>query len=273
MSPSPSGMAELAGYDLGTHVATFDDGDAILYALAVGAGADQLDLVFERELRVIPTFGCALGLWAVEAAGELGAYARTSSLHVGQSFETHGPLLPGSVEMRARVADVWDKGKASLVNVEVSAAAFTAGYTIFLPRVGDWGGERGPSTPRTDPIEPSWSTTLSTSGEAAVLYRLTGDRHPVHVDPEVAGALGFERPILHGLATLGMAARALAGAVDSHPADLLGLDARLAAPVLPGQDLVVSAEVDHTGEEGTGEVLFEVAAAGAVAVTGTAVFA
>ena len=100
------------------------------------------------------------------------------------------------------------------------------------------------------------------------MYRLTGDRHPVHVDPEVAGALGFERPILHGLATLGMAARALAGAVDSHPADLLSLHARLAAPVLPGQDLVVSAEV-----EGTGEVVFEVAAADAVAVTGTAVFA
>ena len=184
----------------------------------VGAGADQLDLVFERDLRVIPTFGCALGLWAVEAPGELGAYDRTSSLHVGQSFETHGPLVPGSV---------------------------------FLPGVGDWGGERGPSTPRTDPIEPSWSTTLSTSREAALLYRLTGDRHPVHVDPEVG----------HGRPGSGRRCRLPSG-------DLLSLEARLAAPVLPGQDLVVSAEVVDTPE-----TAFEVVAADAVIMTGTAMFA
>ncbi len=179
-----------------------------------------------------------------------------------------GALHPGAFEMSAHVTDVWDKGSASLVNVEVTADAFTAGYTIFVPGVGAWGGDRGPSTTRPDPIEPTWTTTIATRREAAALYRLTGDRHPVHVDPEVSGPMGFERPILHGLATLGMSVRSLAAAVDAHPADLSALDARLSGPVLPGQDLHVSAAV-----VGPRQADFEVTAADIVAVTGTAAFA
>lgn len=268
MSPPPGGMTDLSGHDLGSHVVTFEDGDAILYAIAIGAEADRLDLVFERDLRVIPTYACALGLWAVEAAGDLGAYDRTSSLHVGQSLEVRAPLAAGPVKMTARVADVWDKGRASVVNIEVTAAAFTAGYTIFLPGVGGWGGDRGPSSPKPEPIHPSWTATLTTSRESAALYRLTGDRHPVHVDPEVATMMGFERPILHGLATLGMATRALAGAVGAHPAELRTLESRLVGPVLPGQALHVSAAV-----AGTGEAAFEVTVDDSLAVTGTAIFA
>ena len=134
--------------------------------------------------------------------------------------------------------------------------------------MADWGGDRGPSSAKPKPIDATWTTTLETSRESAALYRLTGDRHPVHVDPEVATTMGFERPILHGLATLGMATRALAGAVGAHPADLRTLESRLVGPVLPGQDLLVSAAV-----AGTGEAAFEVAVGDVVAVTGTAIFA
>ena len=100
-----------------------------------------------------------------------------------------------------------------------------------------------------------------------MLYRLTGDRHPVHVDPVVSGAMGFERPILHGLATVGLTARAVAGSLGAHPAELRSLDARMAGPVTPGQELVVSA-----GPHGSGVVSFEVSVSGEPALAGTAGF-
>ena len=102
-------LKDLVGYDLGTRTVEFSADDAILYALAVGASASQLDQVYERCLRVLPTYACALGLWAVEAAGKLDAYDPTRSLHVGQSLSVHEPLQPGPVEMSGRVRSVHDK--------------------------------------------------------------------------------------------------------------------------------------------------------------------
>ena len=93
-------LKELTGYDLGSQVATYTARDAILYALAVGAPATQLDLVCERDLRVLPTYACALGLWAVEAAGALGAYDRERSLHASQTLTLHRPIpREGRIEM------------------------------------------------------------------------------------------------------------------------------------------------------------------------------
>lgn len=244
---------DLIGHELDKRVIEFDDRDAILYAIAVGATAAELDLVYERGLRVLPTLGCALGLWAVEAAGELGVYDRTRSLHAAQSLQVHQPLTTGALEMQGRVAAVWDKGKATIVEVEVLAEAFTAVYTIFLPSIGGWGGERGPSSRRGGDFSPSWTTEVSTWADQAILYRLTGDRHPLHVDAELAQSMGFKRPILHGLCTLGMTAKTLAQAVDAHPADLTSLSCRLAAPVLPGDTLTIAAAA--AGE--SGELAFQ----------------
>lgn len=235
-------LSDLIGYDLGSHTITFDDRDAILYAIAVGAGPDELDLVYERELRVLPTLACALGLWAVEAAGELGAYDRQRSLHAAQFLRMHRALQPGAVTMSGRVSAVWDKGKAAVVVIEVTSEAFTAEYTIFLPGLGGWGGERGPSSRRGNPLEPTWTGQVATIPCQAILYRLTGDRHPIHIEAELAQSMGFKRPILHGLCTLGIAAKCLAAAIDAHPADLLELSARLAAPVLPGDTLEMLAQ-------------------------------
>jgi hypothetical protein len=178
-------LPELAGQGLGTRQVTYTESDAILYALAVGAPATDLGLVYERDLRVLPTFGLALALWTVEAAGRLGAYNPLRSLHA--------------------------------VDIEASCAQFTATYSIFLPGCGGWGGERGPASKPTE-YEESWSAELPTSPDSAALYRLTGDRHPVHIDPQVAAQNGFERPILHGLCTLGTAAPVL-------PGDMLRLSA------------------------------------------------
>lgn len=239
-------LASLAGTALGEHTAAYDDTATILYALSVGATANDLDLVYERDLRTLPTYGCALGLWAVEAAGRIGAYDPQRSLHASQRLVVHEPLpTAAEITMSGHVAAVYDKGKAALVEIQVDSAWFSATYNIFLPGMGGWGGDRGPSASRGEPIEPTHRTLFPTSPDLAALYRLTGDRHPVHIDPKVARANGFDRPILHGLGTLGIASRIAAQQIGAHPADLTELEVRLAAPVLPGDDLhVVSAQQD-----------------------------
>jgi hypothetical protein len=238
-------IKDLAGVDLGSQCVAYGTRDAILYALAVGAPAERLDLIYERDLRVLPTYACALGLWAVEKAGDLGAYDRKRSLHASQSLVVQQPMpREGTIEMHGRVESVWDKGKASIVNVVVESELFTATYAIFLPGVGNWGGSPGPASeaPRSAAGDISWRCAINTSLESAVLYRLTGDLHPIHIDPKIARANGLDRPILHGLCTLGMAARLIAEAAGAHPCDLRTISARLSAPVMPGDTIHISAE-------------------------------
>lgn len=269
MSTSTISIDHLAGTDLGEHTASYDDTDVILYALAIGADHQDLSLVYERDLRALPTYACALGLWAVEAAGDLGTYDRKYSLHASQRLTVHKAMpVQGSISMQGRVANVYDKGKASIVEIEVTSDYFTAVYNIFLPGIGDWGGERGPSSTKTAPLESGETSSYQTAENQAVLYRLTGDRHPVHIDPEIAHTNGFDRPIFHGLGTLGIAVREVAEHVGAHPADLRELDVRLSAPVLPGQKLtVVSVEND-------GRVSFEAFADDVTVLSGgAAVFA
>ncbi len=244
-------LAEIAGHHLGERAVSYEAQDAILYALAVGARSDDLDLVYERDLRVLPGYALVLGLWVVEAAGGLGAYDHTRSLHAAQSLEMRRPLpRQGSLATRGRVAGVWDKGKAALVEIEVSSEVFRATYSIFLPGRGGWGGERGPSgAPEGEGQAPgsAWRGAFTTWPNQAAIYRLTGDRHPIHIDPEVAKANGFERPILHGLCTLGIAAREIAAAAGAHPAELGRLEARLSAPVMPGDTIEVTAVTRSDG--------------------------
>ena len=233
-------LSNLLNTSLGDHEVRYEARDAILYALLVGANEDQLDLVYERDLRVLPTYACALGLWAVERTGDLGAYDRKRSLHVAQTLVMHKEMpREGTLLMSGRIAAVWDKGRASTVDIEVRSDIFTATYTIYLPGVGGWGGDSGPKASDADELksESAWRSDYSTRENLAALYRLTGDLHPIHIDPEVAKQNGFDRPILHGLCTLGIAARELAAVNGSHPADLRTISARLSAPVLPGDSI------------------------------------
>jgi acyl dehydratase len=245
-------LVDLIDHDLGKKQISYTARDAILYALAVGADPAQLDLVFERELRVLPAYGCALGLWAVEAAGALGAYDRNYSLHASQILQVHKPMpASGDFAMTGHIRAVWDKGKASLVEIVADSEYFSAGYSIFLPGQGGWGGERGPASPVHDLGKPDWTGSFATWPNQAAIYRLTGDLHPIHIDTKVAQANNFSRPILHGLCTLGIVAREIAQAQDAHPCDLVYLNARLAAPVLPGDrvDILVAKENEKLGFE------------------------
>ncbi len=236
-------LKDLTGFDLGTRRVDFSADDAILYALAVGASASQLDLVYEQNLRVLPAYGCALGLWAVEAAGGLGAYDRTRSLHVGQSLTVHEPLRPAPIQTHGYVRSVFDKGRLTIIEIEVDAPSFRAGYTILLPGIGGWGGEPPAPSEQPAPFIPSWTGTVDIGPDAAALYRLTGDKHPVHIDPVAAADMGLDRPILHGLATMGMTAQAVAAAAGAHPADLSAARVRFSNPVYPGSELRIAAEM------------------------------
>lgn len=242
MAEPDSAIADIAGTDLGTRVVSYTEQDAILHALAIGASPEDLSLVYERDLRTLPSMLFGFGLWAVEAAGRIGAYDPTQSLHASQELFVHRALpRSGEIEMQGRIRDVWDKGRAALIDIEVTSDHGVATYGIFVPGAGGWGGERGPSPAKPDHDRPpSASSSFETREDQAALYRLTGDLHPVHIDPEIARAGGFDRPILHGLCTLGIAVRESAALVGEHPADLASVAARFTAPVLPGETLVTS---------------------------------
>ncbi|WP_320177834.1 MaoC/PaaZ C-terminal domain-containing protein [Roseovarius pacificus] len=244
----PTTFHDLIDLDLGAHEISWTERDAIVYALACGADASELDLVYERDLRPLPGFLAALGLWAVERCGDLGVYDRKKSLHVSQKVEMH-TVMPAAATLptRARVAGVWDKGKVTILDIEVTSDVFTATYTIFLPGIGGWGGPQLSSSDRTDQSNVLVETAnYQTTTDQAALYRMTGDLHPVHIDPAVAASYGFERPILHGLCTLGIALRLLAKTAGFHPAELKQASAKLSAPVLPGDLLTL--RTAHLGD-------------------------
>ncbi|MFJ8861434.1 MaoC/PaaZ C-terminal domain-containing protein [Streptomyces sp. NPDC102451] len=228
------------GRALGTRTVSWTARDAILYALAVGAPADRLDLVYEERLRVLPTFALTLAQWAPDALGALGAFDVTTAVHGSQRLLVKRPLeASGELTTSARVARVRDKGSAAVFDVEVSCAYFTATWSLFAPGAGGFGGERGPSAPRSPdrPAEHTW--TVATHSRQAALYRLLGDRHAMHIDPAAAKAAGMPRPFLHGLCTLAASLLPLADGLGVHPAALVELDARFAAPVFPGDRLTL----------------------------------
>ncbi|GLW99203.1 MaoC/PaaZ C-terminal domain-containing protein [Microtetraspora sp. NBRC 16547] len=255
-----------AGRDLGERTVAYDERDVILYALAVGAAATDLDLVFEERLRVLPTFALTQAQWAPDALGSLGAFDITTAVHGSQRLLARAPLpASGELTMRARVADVWDKGSAAVFDVEVESEYFLATWSLFAPGRGGFGGERGPSRPKPRETPAGHELEIRTSPNQTALYRLLGDRHHMHIDPEAAKAAGMPRPFMHGLCTLAAVTLPLAAAVGAHPADLVELEGRFAAPVFPGDRL--DARGWTGGEDGTA-VHFEVTADGRTAISG-----
>ncbi|MDF3311651.1 MaoC/PaaZ C-terminal domain-containing protein [Rhodococcus sp. T2V] len=236
-------MADLRGRRLGTRALRYDATDAALYALAVGAGADDLDLVYERDLQVLPTYAAALGIWATTEASRVAGYDESKVLHLSQKVQLHTPLpTRGAFDSKATVIEVFDKGSAAIVHILVETEFFDATYVMFVPGEGGWGGDRGPSGRRIDVADPDWVDSVATAANAAALYRLTGDPHPVHIDPVVAHTNGYRGPILHGLCTFGTVIRAVARAFAVDTTSMLGIEANFLAPVYPGDVLDVRAQ-------------------------------
>jgi acyl dehydratase len=232
--------------------------DCALYALGVGAGTDELAFTTDNTRgvaqRMLPTMPVVLGadVSVLKRAGEIDW---TRLVHASEAVELLAPLpVKGRGTARTRVAEVWDKGRAALVALETEAVdeadqpLFRTRMALFIGGAGGWGGERGPSTTEEAPEgKPDQTVTYVTRPEQALLYRLNGDRNPLHSDPAYAQRAGFDRPILHGLCTYGFAGRAvLHAAAGGDPDRLTALSARFAAPVFPGDTL----HIDLWGNDG-----------------------
>jgi acyl dehydratase len=230
--------------------------DALLYAIGVGAGlGDPLaELEFTTEnsegvnQQVLPTYAVLVA--QARASRSLGDFDRALLVHAEQAFELHRPLpVEGTVRTVATVTGIYDKGSGALVaseNVAVDAATgaklVTSRSGAFIRGEGGFGGERGPSGRWQRPERPpDHQVVQPTRPEQALLYRLSGDRNPLHADPKFAARGGFSRPILHGLCTYGFTGRALLHTLcGSDPARFGSMSGRFSRPVLPGDTLVVS---------------------------------
>jgi acyl dehydratase len=243
--------------------------DALLYAVAVGAGADDPleELAFTTEntqgidQQVLPTYAVIIGAGGGGVYRDVGTFNPAMLVHAGQAVELHQPIpVAGTVRSTTTLTGVEDKGSGALVSTEtvsVDAATgepmFTTRSSAFIRGEGGFGGTRTPS-PKHEPPDrdPDHVVTYRTRVGQALLYRLCGDRNPLHTDPAFAAAGGFDRPILHGLCTYGFTGRALLHALcGSDPARFGAIEGRFSRPVLPGDDLTVSMWVDDDGAGAT----------------------
>ncbi|MDR2990323.1 MAG: MaoC family dehydratase N-terminal domain-containing protein [Burkholderiaceae bacterium] len=242
--------------------------DVMLYSLGIGYGLDPLDpddlpYVYEKDLRVPPTFPVVLGYPGFWARDPRTGIDWVKLLHGEQTMTVHKPLpREGVVIGRSRISRLSDKGagKGALMEVERTVTDKATGelYATFVQLAflrGNGGfsaadGVSDPPPPPPPPIPeraPDSVIELPTRPETALIYRLSGDDNPLHADPQVARAAGFERPILHGLATWGVAAHAvLKTQCASDPARLASFHARFTAPVYPGE--TIRTEIWREGE-------------------------
>ena len=230
---------------------SYDDADSILYALSVGMGTDPLDLrelpyVYEQDkiFKIVPTFASVLvpdmfppGL----------GWDFSQVLHSEQRMHLHSPLpQKADLLINKRVSDVFDwgprKGALYLFEAEGRLASndtllFTLGCTVMARGDGGFGGPngKGPRPHRAPKRNPDFSCDLSTREDQALLFRLTGDRNPLHADPREAAKAGFDRPILHGMCSYGIACRAILKTICNYDYSLIeSFDARFTSPVVPG---------------------------------------
>jgi acyl dehydratase len=152
------------------------------------------------------------------------------------------------------IVGIYDKGKGAVIvsesvstDVATGQKLFTNRSSVFIRGEGDFGGERGPSGPQNVPPErePDRSLTFQTRSDQALIYRLSGDRNPLHSDPAFAAMGGFDRPILHGLCTYGFTGRGLLHALcEGDPARFRSMEGRFSSPVFPGEALTINMWVD-----------------------------
>jgi len=235
---------------------SWDSKDALLYAVGVGAGLGdplrELEFTTENsegiEQQVLPTYAVLVA--QARPARRLGDFDPALLVHAEQAFELHRTLpVAGTVRTTATVTGIYDKGSGALITTENEAVDDATGEPlvttrsgIFVRGEGGFGGPRGGGESWALPDRaPDHQVVLETRPEQALLYRLSGDRNPLHVDPKFAARGGFSRPILHGLCTYGITGRALLHALcDGDPARFRSMSGRFSRPVLPGEPLTVS---------------------------------
>ncbi len=241
--------------------------DALLYAVGVGAGIDELAFTTENShdvpQRVLPTMAAVIGAGVSGAISAIGSFDFAMLVHGEQSFVQHREIpVEGSLTATGKIVGIYDKGSGAVVAVEgecvdnaTGETLLTVGSAIFIRGEGGWGGDRGPSGDRNAAPDRAADASVSyrVRPDQALTYRLSGDRNPLHSDPWFAALAGFDRPILHGLCTYGFTGRALLHTMcDSDPAKFRSMEGRFASPVFPGEELTI-----EMWNEGAGECIFQ----------------
>lgn len=252
------------GYELPELESSYDERDLALYALGVGAGKNpgdpkDLHLVYERNgegFYSLPTYGVVPALNAIFKMASEGQtapglnYGLDRILHGEQYLEVMRPLPEkATLKHKARISEILDKGKHAVVTTHLDSYDAKTGellvkndVSMVVKGAGGWGGDRGPATDLNQAPEraPDAVVTEKTSENQALLYRLSGDWNPLHVDPEFATMFGFEKPILHGLCTFGFAGRAVVSAfAKGDPRTFKSIKVRFADSVFPGETLKI----------------------------------
>ena len=251
----PIDPSKALGAELGAGTASWEADDVILYNLGIGAGnpptdPGELEYTYEKNLKatpsfaVIPTFGSMMGIGGVEGLD----FNFAMLLHGEQEIILHKPLpVAAKVTSRGRVAELWDKGKACLCVLEVDTEdengepLFTNRFSLFLRGEGGFGGEPGPKAGNAAPDRaPDGTIEVPTLPQQALLYRLSGDKNPLHADPDIAKMAGFDTPIIHGLCSYGIVCKAIVDSVlDGDTTKVAGYAARFAGVGFPGETYVI----------------------------------
>ncbi|MFZ9016622.1 MAG: MaoC/PaaZ C-terminal domain-containing protein [Ilumatobacteraceae bacterium] len=235
--------------------------DCLLYAVGIGAGSDELAFTTENtngiDQLVFPTFPVVIGWGRGSTMANIGTFNPALLVHGQQSVTLHRPLpVEGTATVAGEVTAMYDKGKAAVVVTTETAEMdgtplYTKTMSAFIRGEGGWGGDRGPSGPQNVPPDrtPDHVVSYRTSPDQALVYRLSGDRNPLHSDPAFAAMGGFDRPILHGLCTYGFTGRALLHTLcGSDPARFHHVEGRFTSPVLPGEELTIAMWSTGDGE-------------------------
>lgn len=249
--------------------------DCLLYALGIGAGVSdpvgwELEFTTENtqgvDQKVFPTFAVIAGFNAKggkSAMSEAGTYDPRMLVHGEQGIRLLRPLpTSGEVEMVDEITGIYDKGKGAVVAtkavatlVEDGEPLFETTSSVFIVGEGGWGGDRGPTErPNVAPDrDPDHQVSYQTRSDQALLYRLCGDRNPLHSDKQFSDVGGFPKPILHGLCTYGFTGRALLHTLcGSEPERFEAMEGRFSSPVMPGEELTVK-----MWDEGDGKAVFQ----------------
>ena len=266
--------ADAVGTVTGPRERAWDHKDCLLYALGVGAGVEDptgLELEFTTEnstgvdQRVFPTQAVVLQAGGMDL-GSVGSFDFSKLLHGEQAITLHREIpTEGRLSTTNRITAIYDKGAAAVVVTESETTLVDSGEPLFTTRAsafirgeGGFGGDRGPSGPTNVAPDraPDHTVTYPTRTDQALLYRLNGDRNPLHSDPVFAARGGFPKPILHGLCTYGFTGRGLLHTLcGSDPARFRSMEARFTSPVMPGEALTV-----EMWDAGPGEALFRTSA-------------
>ncbi len=230
----------------------YERDDVILYHLGIGAGnpptdPNELEYTYEKGLKVLPTFAVVASVGS--GGGGLGKvpgleFNPALLLHGEQAVEVHRPLPPEASKLRSqmRIQDIYDKGKAALAVLENSVSdaegpLWTTRMSLFLRGEGGFGGPAGPAVGNEPPDRaPDGVLETPTLPQQALIYRLCGDKNPLHADPAFAERGGFDRPIIHGLCSYGLTCKAVCdGVLGGQVQRIRGYEARFRGVAFPGE--------------------------------------